>query len=104
MQGSALLVHLCDKLDKISRDFLWQSTDEKRKMHLVGWNRIVKPKKDECLGIQSIRAKNIASLTNLNWRMYQEKDALWEKVILNKYWSTSRGRVESLDKLPLSPN
>lgn len=36
MQGAALPNHLCDKLDKINRDFLWGSTNEKRKMHLVG--------------------------------------------------------------------
>lgn len=36
MQGVALPVHLCDKLDNINRDFLWGSTSEKRKMHLVG--------------------------------------------------------------------
>ena len=36
MQGAALPRHLCDKLDKINRDFLWGSTNEKRKLHLVG--------------------------------------------------------------------
>ena len=29
MQGTALPAHLCDKLDKINRDFLWGSTTEK---------------------------------------------------------------------------
>ena len=36
MQGAALPTHLCDKLDKISRDFLWGLSNEKRRMHLVG--------------------------------------------------------------------
>lgn len=36
MQGVALPIHLCDKLDKVNRYFLWGSTNEKRKMHLVG--------------------------------------------------------------------
>lgn len=76
MQGAALLVHLCDKLDKISRDFLWGSTSEKKKLHLVGWNKIIKPKEEGGLGIQAARAKNIAILAKLNWRMNQEKEAL----------------------------
>ena len=42
MQGEALLIHLCKKLDKINRDFLWGS--EKKKLHLVGWSKIIKPK------------------------------------------------------------
>lgn len=51
MQGAAISVHLCDKLDKINRGFLWGSSSEKRKLHLVGWNKIVKPKEKGGLGI-----------------------------------------------------
>ena len=32
MQGEALPIHLCEKLDKINRDFLWGSTREKKKL------------------------------------------------------------------------
>ena len=74
MQEVTLPSHLCEKLDKINRDFLWgYSTDGKKKMHLVGWNKIIKPKEQGGLGIQSAKEKNIALLAKLNWRMYQEK-------------------------------
>ena len=69
MQGAALPNHLCDKLDKINRNFLWGSTNEKRKMHLVGWEKIIRPKEEGGLGIQPARAKNVALLAKLNWRM-----------------------------------
>ena len=46
MQGVALLAHICDKLDKVNRDFLWGSTSDRQKMHLVGWNNIVKSKEE----------------------------------------------------------
>ena len=36
MQGVSLPSHICNKLDKVNRDFLWGSTSEKRKLHLVG--------------------------------------------------------------------
>ena len=68
----ALPAHVCDKLDKINRDFLWGSTSDRKKMHLVGWNKIVKSKEEGGLGIQAARAKNIALLFMLNWRMYHE--------------------------------
>ena len=84
MQGEALPIHLCEKLDKINRDFLWGSTREKKKLHLVGWNKIIQPKEEGGLGIQAARAKNVALLARLNWRMYQENDSLWVKVILSK--------------------
>ena len=76
IQGSTLPVHLWEKLDKINRDFLWGSTVEKRRIHLVGWDKLVKPKEEDGLGIQSARAKNIALLTKLNWKMYHEKEAI----------------------------
>ena len=99
-----MLVHLCEKLDKVNRVFLWGTTNEKRKMHLVGWNKIIQTKENGGLGIQEARAKNIALLAKLNWRMNQEKDALWSKVILRKYCSTDRRSSRDPDKLPASPN
>ena len=66
MQGVNLPRHLCDKLDKINRDFLWGSTTEKRKLHLVGWEKVIKSKEEGGLGIQSARAKKLALLTKLN--------------------------------------
>lgn len=35
MQGTIFPLHVCEKLDKINRDFLWGSTNEKRRMHMV---------------------------------------------------------------------
>ena len=104
MQGATLLVHVCEKLDKINRDFLWGSTNEKRRMNMVGWNKIIKSKEERGLGIQEARAKNIALLSKLNWRTYQEQEASWAKVILNKYCSSSRVRSRDPEKLPSSPN
>ena len=45
-------------------------------MHLVGWGKIIRPKEEGGLGIQSTRAKNLALLAKLNWRLYHEKEAL----------------------------
>ena len=104
MQGAALLSHLCEKLERVNRNFLWGTTDEKRNIHLVGWNKVLKSKEEGGLGILASKGKNIALLVKLNWRMLQEKEALWAKVILNKYCSASRRRANDPDKLPSSPN
>ena len=56
------------------------------------------------LRIQEARAKNIALLSKLNWRMYHEQDALWAKVMLKKYCANSRIRSRDLEKLLSSPN
>ena len=72
-------------------------------MHLIGWNKIIKSKEEGCLGIQTARAENIAVLAKFNWRLYHEKEALWAKVLLNKYCSQSRRNSIDPDKLPCSP-
>ena len=104
MEGVTLPVHICDKLDKVNRDFLWGSTNEKRRMHMVGWSKVIKSKDDGGLGMQAARAKYIALLSKLNWRMYHEKDALWTKVLLKKYCSILRIRSRDPEKLHSSPN
>ena len=73
-------------------------------MHLVGLNKIIQPKEVGGLGIQAAMAKNAALLTKLNWRMYQENDSLWAKVILSKYCSSDRRKAKDPDKLPASSN
>ena len=105
MQGVTLHTHLCEKLDKINRDFLWgYSSQEKKRMHMVGWSKIIRPKEQGRLGIQAVKAKNLTLPAKLNWRMYQKKDALKAKVILGKYCSQSRRLSKDLEKLPCSTN
>ena len=91
-------------MDKINRDFLWGSTREKEKFHLVGWGKIIKPKEVGGLGIQATREKNLALLAKLNWRIYKEKEALWANVILKKYCSVDKRRSSNPNKLPASSN
>ena len=38
-------------VDRISRNFLWGSSDSKRKFHMVEWKKITKPKKERGLGL-----------------------------------------------------
>lgn len=73
-------------------------------MHLVGWEKIIRPKEEGSLGIQSTRAKNNALLAKLNWRMYPEKEVVWTRILLNKYCSNSRRRAANPNALPSSPN
>ena len=63
-------------MDRISRNFLWGSLDHKRKLHMVGWKKITKPKKEGGLGLQSAKEKNIALLAKLNWRLHTKKESI----------------------------
>ena len=54
--------------------------------------------------MQAARAKNVALLAKLNWRLYQDKDSIWAKVLLGKYCSQHRKNSIDPDKLPCSSN
>lgn len=40
MQTQKLPEHVCMKIDKISRDFLWGSSNDKKKPHLLKWETL----------------------------------------------------------------
>jgi len=89
MQYIHIPSHILHKLDQYQRNFLWGTTLEKKKLHLVKWNDITRPKNIGGLGIQKLRDKNNALLASLAWRLFNSPNAMWAKVILSKYIHTS---------------
>jgi len=81
MQCSILPPKIIKCVDKLNRDFLWGSTKNNKKIHMVNWKKVMKPKKDGGLGLQTTKEKNTALLAKLNWRMHREKDSLWARVL-----------------------
>uniref|UniRef100_A0A2N9IBY2 Reverse transcriptase domain-containing protein n=1 Tax=Fagus sylvatica TaxID=28930 RepID=A0A2N9IBY2_FAGSY len=85
MQNVALPSRVCLDLDKLNRNFLWGSTEEKKKMHMVGWNKVCRAKNLGGLGIYATKPRNIVLLSKLNWRLLEERDAVWAKTLSAKY-------------------
>lgn len=75
----------CDAIDKKSRQFLWGATDDTRKVHLISWDQVLKPKSQGGLGLRSMRQANAAFLTKLGWRVLTEPNSLWARVLREKY-------------------
>lgn len=85
MQCLALPPKILNNIDRLSRNFLLGHSDNKKKLHLVSWKKITKTKKEGGLGLHEAKAKNIALLAKLNWRMHREKESLWARVLSHKY-------------------
>lgn len=85
MQTTKLSRSTCDEIYRISRRFLWGGSEEKRKVYLVSWNTVTKPKNAGGLGIRSMRQANSAFLTKLGWHVLAEPEALWSRVLRQKY-------------------
>jgi len=95
MQSTRIPRSVCDELDKRIRRFLWGGTAMDRKPHLVPWDKVIKEKVHGGLGIRSMRQLNSAFLMKLGWRLRSEPEAIWARILREKY---SKGR--DLDSLP----
>ncbi|KAL6202734.1 hypothetical protein ACLB2K_026439 [Fragaria x ananassa] len=85
MQTAKFPVSLCDRLDRLNRNFLWGDVDDKKKIHLVNWDTVCQPKQLGGLGIKKFADMNQAMLAKISWRMFQNDKGLWATMFSEKY-------------------
>ncbi|GLT73561.1 hypothetical protein SLA2020_454110 [Shorea laevis] len=85
MQSSLLPASIHKEIDQISRNFIWGSEVEQRKIHLVNWNIVSSPRHLGGLGLKSAKETNLVAMCKLNWRLHQEKDKVWSNMFRSKY-------------------
>lgn len=90
MQCVSIPTNLCNSIDKIIKDFLWGSSLEHRKMHLVNWNKVTLPKDLGGLRMIQMKARNLALLAKLYWRLASNLEAPWALMFANKYLTPTR--------------
>lgn len=80
------------EVDKKCTEFLWSISKEGRKIDLVSWDSICRPKSQGGLNIKNCKLLNIASIGKLIWLLMHKKEAFWVKwihgIYLNKmvFW------------------
>ncbi|CAN1180887.1 Putative ribonuclease H protein At1g65750 [Linum perenne] len=94
MQTSVLPISTCDEIDKRIRNFVWGSTSEERKVHLVSWDHICKPKNQGGLGLRLARHLNTAYLIKLAFQFFQKPDLLWVQLLHTKYFKEINGELK----------
>ena len=85
MQGCVLPNRVLNGIDRVNRNFLWGSTEEAKRMHMVNWKTVTKPKSKGGLGIYEAQGRNLAMAAKLCWRMDNAVDAKWAEVLKKKY-------------------
>lgn len=104
MSTIALPSSTLNGLDKISRSFMWGSDVEKKKQHLVAWDRVCLPKVDGGMGIRAAKPMNQALLGKVGWRIIHDRDSLWARILRHKYkvgdiqdssWMTAKSTCSS---------
>lgn len=85
MQTTKIPRTMCDDIDRRTRKFIWGGTKSQRKVHLLSWETLQKPRDQGGLGIRSAWQANSTFLTKLGWRMLVEPESLWSRVLRHKY-------------------
>ncbi|OMO90064.1 reverse transcriptase [Corchorus capsularis] len=85
MQTARLPLSVCDEIDKRSRGFLWGSSAEKRKIHLVNWEQVCKPKNQEGLDSELQEMSTWLYLQRWDGDSWKKMNKLWARVMTSKY-------------------
>ena len=98
MQCTHISNKILEGIDRANRNFLWGSLESSKKIHWVGWHKVAKSKEEGGLGLQIAKGRNTALLAKLNWRFHVEKEAIWAKVLRQKYYSNRRINSANADR------
>ena len=77
IQCTKLPGRILDGIDRVNRNFLWGTTETAKKIHWVGWQKVIRTKEKGGLGLQTTKGRNTTLLAKLNWCLHMEKEALW---------------------------
>jgi hypothetical protein len=88
------------RIEKIQRNFLWGSTEDVDKFHLVKWEVVCSPFSSGGLGIKNLIKFNEALLGKWLWRFGTEREALWRKVVVTKYGILAGGWMSNIPTGP----
>lgn len=85
MQTTPLPAGVIKRIERITRDFIWGATNESRKCNLVAWDVVTRDKEHGGLGIKKLEHMNLAFLAKLGWRLINEDESTWAKIMRAKY-------------------
>ncbi|XP_026433803.1 uncharacterized protein LOC113331295 [Papaver somniferum] len=75
-----------DEFDRIQRDFWWDKENPKKAYYPKAWDAIRMPKISGGVGIRNPHNVNLSLLTKLGWRMLNNPNDLWIRILKGKYF------------------
>jgi hypothetical protein len=72
-------------MDGIRSRFYWRGAGADFKYHMINWQAVCRPKDFGGLGLINSRIFNECLMSKWIWKLYQQKDSLWARLITAKY-------------------
>lgn len=85
MQYTILSARIQKQIDRIQKNFIWGSTNEVKKLHLINWKTITNPKEVRGLNLKMTSSKNTTLLSSLIWHILTNPIAPWANLLITKY-------------------
>ncbi|KAF7831771.1 putative ribonuclease H protein [Senna tora] len=79
----------CRIIESIMARFFWGDQEGKRKVHLLSWKNLCRPRYDGGLGCRDVSSLNIALLAKHLWRMVADKPSYASSILSLKYADAS---------------
>jgi hypothetical protein len=73
------------QITRLIRSFFGGRTDSRRYMAWAGWEKVTLPKSKGGLGMRDLECMNKALMLKVVWKLAQQSDCLWAKVLTAKY-------------------
>jgi hypothetical protein len=67
------------------KTFLWQGGGDKKKYHLIIWERVCTDRRKGGLGIKNLKLINICLMCKWWWKLENEK-GIWQEIVNKKYF------------------
>lgn len=69
----------------IVRNFFWGDKDNRKRVHLIAWSEVTKPKPYSGLGVVPLEVRNQALLCKWSWRFDREGEAFWCRILVARF-------------------
>ncbi|KAH9666870.1 reverse transcriptase domain-containing protein [Citrus sinensis] len=85
MQTTYLPSSVRVKIDQLCRRFIWSGAGSQRKLSLVSWDNICRPKSNGGLGFKDMELMNKALLMKVAWDLFINPSKLCSQVLISNY-------------------
>ncbi|CAN6552805.1 unnamed protein product [Malus baccata var. baccata] len=81
-----LPIGVCRDVERAIRNYWWRGNEQRKGIHWISWDRLMKQKKAGGLGFKDIQCVNLAFLAKIGWRITLNPMSLLASVLRDKYF------------------